>query len=101
MKTKNADHILRTLVPEDHLLRKIHAAIDFDFGYGLMEGQDLTETGRPGIDSITLIKIPIIQHMLEIKSMGQTVKKIATNVEYRWFLGPDFYDKVPHFSGFR
>ena len=38
--------------------------------------------------------------MYGIKSMRQTIKEIEVNVAYRWFLGLDFYDKVPHFSTF-
>ena len=32
--------------------------------------------------------------------MRQTVKEIEVNVAYRWFLGLDMTDKVPHFSTF-
>lgn len=88
------------LVPQDHLLRKIDKYIDFDFIYDLVEDRYSTETGRPSIDPVTLIKIPIIQYMYGIKSMRQTIKEIEVNVAYRWFLGLDFYDKVPHFSTF-
>lgn len=91
---------LEQLVPEDHLLRKIDAAVDFGFIYDLVEEKYSTETGRPSIDPVTLIKIPIIQYMFGIKSMRQTIKEIEVNVAYRWFLGLDFYDKVPHFSTF-
>ena len=38
--------------------------------------------------------------MFGIKSMRQTIKEIEVNIAYRWFLGLDFYDKVPHFSTF-
>lgn len=91
---------LEQLVPQDHLLRKIDAAVDFSFIYDLVEDKYSTETGRPSIDPVMLIKIPIIQYMFGIKSMRQTIKEIEVNVAYRWFLGLDFYDKVPHFSTF-
>ena len=91
---------LEQLVPEDHLLRKIDAAIDFDFIYDLVEEKYSPDNGRPSIDPVTLIKIPIIQYMFGIKSMRQTIKEIEVNVAYRWFLGLDFYDSVPHFSTF-
>ena len=91
---------LEQLVPEDHLLRKIDAAIDFDFIYDLVEEKYSADNGRPSIDPVTLIKIPIIQFMFGIKSMRQTIKEIEVNVAYRWFLGLDFYDSVPHFSTF-
>lgn len=38
--------------------------------------------------------------MFGIKSMRQTMKEIEVNVAYRWFLGLDFFDDVPHFSTF-
>ena len=67
---------LEQLVPEDHLLRKIDAAIDFDFIYDLVEEKYSPDNGRPSIDPVTLIKIPIIQYMFGIKSMRQTIKEI-------------------------
>lgn len=88
------------LVPEDHLLRKIDRYIDFSFIYELVEDKYSSETGRPSIDPVVLIKIALIQFMFGIKSMRQTIKEIEVNVAYRWFLGLDFYDKVPHFSTF-
>ena len=91
---------IEQLVPEDHLLRKIDAAIDFDFIYDLVEEKYSPDMGRPSIDPVTLIKIPIIQFMFGIKSMRHTMEEIEVNVAYRWFLGLDFYDKVPHFSTF-
>lgn len=88
------------LVPEDHLLRQIDKYVDFNFIYDLVEDKYCKDNGRPSIDPVTLIKIPIIQFMFGIKSMRQTIKEIEVNVAYRWFLGLDFYDKVPHFSTF-
>ena len=49
---------------------------------------------------IMLIKIPFIQYLYGIRSMRQTVKEIEVNVAYRWFLGLEMMDKVPHFSTF-
>lgn len=88
------------LVPEDHILRKIDEAVDFNFIYDLVEDKYCPDNGRPSIDPVTLIKIPIIQYMFGIKSMRQTIKDIEVNVAYRWFLGLDFYDEVPHFTTF-
>ena len=88
------------LVPEEHILRKIDKYVDFDFIYDLVEDKYSPDFGRPSIDPVTLIKIPIIQYMFGIKSMRQTMKEIEVNVAYRWFLGLDFYDEVPHFSTF-
>ena len=91
---------IEDLVPKDHLLRKIERAIDWSFIYELVEDKYCLDNGRPSINPVTLIKIPIIQYLYGIKSMRQTIKEIEVNVAYRWFLGLDLTDKVPHFSTF-
>ena len=52
------------------------------------------------MDPVMLIKIPFIQYLYGIKSMRQTVKEFEVYVAYRWFLGLEMTDKVPHFSTF-
>ena len=92
---------LEDLVPRDHLLRKIDRAINFDFIYE--EVKDLysaTEWGKPGIDPVSLFKIVLIQHLYGIRSMRQTIKEIEVNMAYRWFIGYDLFEKIPHFSTF-
>ena len=108
MMTQNADrkreqvHMLcmDEMVPSNHLLRIIDKAIDWSFIYELVEDKYSQDTGRPSMDPVTLIKILLIQYLYGIKSMRQTVKEIEVNVAYRWFLGLDMADKVPHFSTF-
>lgn len=91
---------IEQLVPADHLLRKIDEYIDFSFIYELVEEKYSPDNGRPSIDPVTLIKIPIIQYLFGIRSMRQTIKEIEVNMAYRWFLGLGFHDHVPHFSTF-
>lgn len=91
---------IEQLVPKDHLLRKIDKYIDFNFIYELVEDKYCQDNGRPSIDPVVLIKLPLIQYMFGIKSMRQTIKEIEVNVAYRWFLGLDFFDSVPHFTTF-
>lgn len=88
------------MVPQDHLLRIIDKAIDWDFIYDLVVDKYSPNNGRPSMDPVMLIKIPFIQYLYGIRSMRQTVKEIEVNVAYRWFLGLEMIDKVPHFSTF-
>ena len=88
------------LVPQDHLLRIIDKAIDWKFIYELVEDKYSPDMGRPSLDPVTLIKIPLIQYLYGIKSMRQTIKEIEVNMAYRWFLGLELYDDVPHFTTF-
>ena len=106
MMTKNADKkrdqmqifCMDDMVPQDHLLRIIDKAIDWNFIYDMVEDKYSSDFGRPSIDPVQLIKIPLIQYLYGIKSMRQTIKDIEVNVAYRWFIGLDMTDKIPHFS---
>ena len=108
MMTKNADKkreqmmmfCMDDMVPQTHMLRLIDKAIDWTFIYDLVEEKYCPDNGRPSMDPVMLIKIPFIQYLYGIKSMRQTIKEIEVNVAYRWFLGLDMMDQVPHFSTF-
>lgn len=92
---------MEDLVPKDHILREIEASIDFDFIYDeVKELYKEKEWGKPGIDPVSLFKIVMIQYMFGIRSMRQTIKEIEVNMAYRWFIGYDIEEKVPHFSTF-
>lgn len=88
------------LVPQNHILREIDAAVDFSFIYELTKDMYSNETGRPSVDPIVLFKIVIIQYLFGIKSMRQTIKEIEVNIAYRWFIGYELVEKIPHFSTF-
>lgn len=88
------------LVPKGHILRKIEKAIDFSFIYDLVKDKYSEDTGRPSIDPVVLFKIVFIQYLFGIRSMRQTIKEIEVNAAYRWFLGYDWNDPVPHFTTF-
>ena len=91
---------IEDLVPQNHLLRKIERVIDWSFIYDLVKEKYSPDFGRPSVDPVILIKIVLIQYLYGIRSMRQTIHEIEVNLAYRWFLGLDMYDKVPHFSTF-
>ena len=98
MMTKNADKkreqmmmfSMDDMVPQNHMLRLIDKAINWNFIYDLVEEKYCPDNGRPSMDPVMLIKIPFIQYLYGIKSMRQTMKEIEVNVAYRWF----FYEKL-------
>ena len=108
MMTSNTDRkreqlqfiCMEDLIPKDHLLRLVDKAIDWSFIYDLVEDKYSKDMGRPSMDPVTLIKIPLIQYLYGIKSMRQTIKEIEVNIAYRWFLGLELIEPVPHFSTF-
>lgn len=91
---------LDQLVPEDHLVRKLENAIDWEFIYELVEDKYCGDNGRPSLDPVTLVKLPVLQYMFGIRSMRQTIREADVNMAYRWFLGLGIQDPAPHFSTF-
>jgi transposase len=92
---------IEDLVPEKHILRDIDKAIDFSFIYDEVKGMyGEMDWGKPGIDPVSLFKIVFIQYLFGIRSMRQTIKEIEVNMAYRWFIGYNIGEAVPHFSTF-
>jgi len=85
---------LESLVPADHLLRKVEAAIDFRFIRDLTEGLYCPENGRPPIPPEVLFKALFIGYLFGIRSERQLMREIEVNVAYRWFLGLRLTDRV-------
>ena len=55
---------LDQLVPENHLVRKVQATIDFSFIYSLVKDAYSAERGRPSINPVVLIKMTFIQYIV-------------------------------------
>ena len=72
---------IEDLVPQDHMLREIENAIDWNFIYDKVKGlYKEAEWGNPGIDPVVLFKIVFIQYLYGIRSMRQTIKEIEVNI---------------------
>lgn len=61
------------LVPKEHLLRKIDAAVDFTHIYDLVENLYCEDNGRSSCDPVILFKLEMIQHLFGIRSLRQTL----------------------------
>ena len=70
------------LVPQEHLLRKIDAAVDFTHIYELVEDLYCESSGRPSCDPVVLFKLVLIQHLFGIRSLRQTMREAEVNVAY-------------------
>lgn len=91
-------YTLEEIVPKDNFLRQLEETVDFSVIYDLVENSYSSDKGRPSLDPVMLVKIPLIQCFYGIRSRRQTIKDIEINVAYRWFLGLTLDDKVPHFT---
>lgn len=87
-----------SLVPEEHPLRKIDKAVDFEELYEIVEPLYSEDEGRPSVDPVVLFKIVLLQHLDGIASLRGTLRRAQTDISYRWFLGYTLNEELPHFS---
>ena len=87
-----------SLVPAEHLLRKIDAAINWNKLYDMVEPLYCEDNGRPSIDPVVLFKMVLIQHLYGLPSLRRAAEEVRANIYYRWFLGYRLQEETPHFS---
>lgn len=70
---------LDDMVPQEHLVRKLEVALNWNFIYEMVEASYSEDSGRPSIDPVVLIKLPVIQYMFGLRSMRQTIRETEVN----------------------
>ena len=68
-----------SLVPAEHLLRKIDAAINWNKLYNMVEPLYCEDNGRPSIDPVVLFKMVLIQHLYGLPSLRRTAEEVSLN----------------------
>ncbi len=89
---------IEDLVPQDHMLRKIEAAVDFSFIYDEVRDLYCADNGRKSIDPVILMKYLLVGYLYGIMSERLIEQEIKVNMAYRWFLGLDIDERVPDHS---
>ena len=56
---------MESIIPKDHLVRKVDAVIDFEFVRPMVKDLYSADNGRPSIDPVVLIKIVFIFYQLK------------------------------------
>ncbi len=88
---------LEERVPEDHLLRRVLAAVDFSF-VRRMTARFYSHTGQPSIDPVVIFKLALLGYLYGLTSERRLVQEIRLNLAYLWFIGYDLDEKVPDHS---
>ena len=91
---------LEQLVPQDHILRKIENAVDFEFIHDLTKDLYSHTVGRNCLDTVTLFKIVILSFLTGKNSIRATLEDTKVNMAYRWFLNLSLTGIVPSYSTF-
>ena len=87
--------LLEELVPQDHLLRKIDAAVDFSFVHDLCKDLYSPDNGRPAVDPELLFKMLLLGYLYGIPSEVKLAQAVNENIAFKWFLGLKLTEKGP------
>src|SRR5471032_297586 len=86
-------------VPEDHLVRKIDAALDLSWLRSEL-APHYSSTGRPSIDPELMIRMLVVGYVFAIRSERLICREVQVNLAYRWFCKLGIEDAVPDHSAF-
>jgi transposase len=89
---------VESLVPSEHLLRKIDRVVDFGFIHDRVKHLYAENNGRPALEPVVLFKLLLLGYLYGVRSERQLMREVEVNVAYRWFLGLRLRDKVPDAS---
>ena len=89
---------VESLVPSEHLLRKIEGVVDFSFIHDRVKHLYCENNGRPALEPVVLFKLLLLGYLYGVRSERQLMREVEVNVAYRWFLGLKLRDKVPDAS---
>lgn len=89
---------INSLVPQNHLLRKIDKCLDLKFVRELTEPLYCKNNGRPSIDPELFVRMLLIQYFYKIASDRQLCEEIGFNLAYRWFCRLTMAGNIPHHS---
>lgn len=89
---------IEDLVPQDHFLRKLDAALDLSFVYEETAHLYSQRYGRPPIDPVTLVKYLLVGYLYNIRSEREIEERINDSNSLRWYLGLDLECNAPDHS---
>jgi transposase len=90
---------LEDVVPRDHLLRRIDAALDLSWLRTELAPY-YSHTGCPSVDPELMIRMLIVGYCYSIRSERRLCQEVALNLAYRWFCRLGLEDRVPDHSTF-
>ena len=89
------DAVGRCYIPADHLLRRVHAAVDFSCVRAAVAELYHDRTGRPARDPEMLMRLTFLQMQYHLSDRG-VIERAQTDHAFRFFLGLDWNDELPH-----
>ncbi|MGH9659571.1 MAG: IS1182 family transposase [Bryobacteraceae bacterium] len=82
------------VVPEDHFLRRLPQAVDFEQFRSLVESC-YKAFGRPPLDCVFMLKLELLARQFRL-SDREVIAAVRFNIAYRLFLGISLKSPLPH-----
>ena len=90
---------LEDAVPDDHLVRRIDAALDLSWLRSEVASH-YSSMGRPSIDPELMIRMLVVGYVFAIRSERLICREVQVNLAYRWFCRLGIEDAIPDHSAF-
>ncbi|OIQ80173.1 transposase DDE domain protein [mine drainage metagenome] len=90
---------LEDAVPDDHLVRRIDAALDLSWLRHELASH-YSSMGRPSIDPELMIRMLVMGYVFAIRSERLICREVQVNLAYRWFCKLGIEDAIPDHSAF-
>lgn len=93
--TELDERIFTATVPDDHYLRRVRQAVDFDRCREQIAAVYCRDQGRPAVEPLLLLKLEFLQYHYNL-SDRQVVEQAQYNMAFRWFLELSLDSPLPH-----
>jgi transposase len=89
---------LAGLVPNDHILKRVHKVLDLCWLRQAVAGSYCLDNGRPGIDPEAAVRLMLAGFFAGIKEDRKLMREAQVNLAIRWFAGYRLDEGLPHHS---
>lgn len=88
-------HVFEALVPTDHYLRRVKAALDFEALRPILAECYPSGIGRPAVEPVLLLKLEFLEYHYNL-SDREVIAQARVNVAFRFFLDLSLSSGLPH-----
>ena len=89
---------LRDLVPDDHVLKRVHHVLDLSWLREEVRESYCEENGRPSIDPESAVRLMLAGFFQGIVHDRKLMREAQVNLAIRWFAGYRLDEKLPDHS---
>ena len=89
---------LRDLIPEDHILKRVHAVLDLAWLRHEVRDCYCDDNGRPSIDPEAAVRLMLAGFFQGIVHDRKLMREAQVNLAIRWFAGYRLDEKLPDHS---